>query len=116
MKPAMLIYVSIIEYLRERAKELGYALAVHGSLSRDIDLVAIPWTEDAAPADQLVEALREKAHHAWGSHAFIGHADPTHKPHGRLSYVILFIESGHTYIDLSVMPRFALENEKQETP
>lgn len=32
------------------ARELGYALAVHGSLARDLDIIACPWTETATSA------------------------------------------------------------------
>jgi hypothetical protein len=40
-------YELLIEPLRAVARSLGYALTVHGSLVRDIDLVAVPWTSDA---------------------------------------------------------------------
>ena len=34
--------------MREAARKLGYAVTTHGSMSRDFDIVVIPWTEDAA--------------------------------------------------------------------
>lgn len=104
MKPAHVVYTYIIDYLRERAKELGYALTAHGSLARDIDLVAVPWVDEAAPAEQLVEALREKAQLVWGDKVFLRHGEPVAKPHGRRSWVMVFLGT-HAYIDLSVMPR-----------
>ena len=45
--------------LKTKARELGYNLVLHGSLARDIDLIAIPWVESAVPAEQLVEAFLE---------------------------------------------------------
>jgi hypothetical protein len=37
----------LLPALREVARRFGYALAVHGSLEWDIDLVAVPWCENA---------------------------------------------------------------------
>jgi hypothetical protein len=42
-------YELLIGPLREVARSKGYVLAVHGTLIRDIDLVACPWIENAAP-------------------------------------------------------------------
>lgn len=36
-----------IEQIRELAKEVGYAIGVHGTMERDLDLIAMPWTEEA---------------------------------------------------------------------
>lgn len=98
--------VRLLDPLRAIAREHGYALTSHGSFSRDIDLVAIPWTEEAVPAEQLAEAIRIKAAEVVGL-AFIApheeHELPRHKPHGRLCWS--FHLGGGPYIDLSVMPR-----------
>ena len=100
-------YVVVYQRLCERAKELGYALTLHGSLHRDLDIVAIPWTDDAASSRTLAYALleasggymlpmeAEDAYHRMGC--------PDMKPHGRL--VWSFYLGGKPYIDLSVMPR-----------
>ncbi len=87
-------------FLVPRARELGYALCIHGSMTRDLDLVACPWTDDAAPAEELVYALRDEVH---GAIEPADVADPTGKPHGRLAWRIHC--GGGPYIDLSVMPR-----------
>ena len=33
-----------INRIRKLAREVGYAVCVHGSLKRDFDLIAVPWT------------------------------------------------------------------------
>lgn len=101
----------LIEPLREIARAHGYALGVHGSLARDIDLIAAPWADDASPAVVLAEAIRGAAEAIIGA-AFmhpIEAADDYHrkgcpgaKAHGRL--VWSFHLGGGPYIDLSVMP------------
>lgn len=107
------VYRRLIGPLRETARARGYALAVHGSLKRDIDLVAAPWTHEAVDARTLAEALRDtaRAHNGGIAHMTPGEADspwfqagiPTSKPFGRLCWS--FHLGGGPYIDLSVMPR-----------
>jgi hypothetical protein len=91
-------YCWLYVQLREAAVANGYALAVHGSMARDLDVVAVPWVEDAAPVETLVEALRD-AVAGWIPKPLTA---PGLKPHGRLAYTILL--EGHAFIDLSVMP------------
>lgn len=106
-------YKRLIEPLRAQARSLGYAIAVHGSLKRDIDLIAIPWTEDAADPRQLADGLYAVTAMVMGfvpprsyslkgcDHTLAGM--PGMKPHGRLGWVWQL--GGGVYIDLSVMPR-----------
>jgi len=104
-------YVSLLPALIRAAKAKGYALAVHGSMRRDLDLVAVPWTEEAAPALDVAEAiikasggfLRERPAKEEHPEGWPGTRDPAQKPHGRLAWSIHL--GGGPYIDLSVMPR-----------
>lgn len=104
---ALANFAILIDPIRSMAKQLGYAITVHGSLRRDIDLVAVPWVEEAVEADILVKALvhlvKAFTGEAWG------HVDadcPSEKPHGRQAWSIHFWGA---YIDLSVMPRIVKE-------
>lgn len=99
-------YRRTIDAMRDAAKAKGYALAEHGSLARDIDLVAVPWTDDAASATEVAEAIRAAAATANGGVAFIARSSSDAsvvKPHGRLCWS--FHLGGGPYVDLSVMPR-----------
>lgn len=83
--------------LAEIARKHGYALAVHGSLARDLDLIAIPWTDDAKePQDILDDILAKYAATLVGT---VGY-----KPHGRTAYT-LSIGFGYCSIDLQFMPK-----------
>lgn len=104
----------LVPALRARARELGYALGVHGSLSFDIDLIAVPWTSEAVDAPTLAEALRVVAaglcpvafnRDAEGASNpdYFHKGCPGAKPHGRRAWT--FHLGGGPYIDLSVMPR-----------
>lgn len=79
------------------ARRFGYALAVHGSLQRDLDLVAIPWAEDAGPPDELITGIKAE-------YAVMVIGEPAQKPHGRLAYT-LAVGFGDCAVDLSFMPR-----------
>lgn len=93
--------LSVIPSIVQLARERGYAIAVHGSLARDFDFVAVPWTEDACSAEELVEAVVQL------TGGFVNEHDedpfPRRKPHGRLAWSIHL--GGGPYIDLSIMPR-----------
>ena len=84
--------------LAKIARDHGYALAVHGSMARDFDLVAVPWTDEACEPDTLVTAMLA------GRAARLIGGEPSVKPHGRRAYT-LSIGFGECAIDLSFMPR-----------
>lgn len=52
-------YASIYGDLKTAALKHGWALALHGSLNSDMDIMAMPWVEDAAPLDIMIDSLRE---------------------------------------------------------
>lgn len=86
-----------IERIRTLAREVGYAIGVHGSLERDLDLIAVPWVADAVEPMVLAE------HIANGLSGEVLDYKTQDKPCGRWSCNI------HTpdwtkMIDLSVMP------------
>ena len=50
-------YASIYDDLRKAAMDCGWALGLHGSLSNDMDIMAMPWTEDAKSEEEMIRAL-----------------------------------------------------------
>lgn len=97
-------YAGTLRRIREVARVCGYAVAVHGSEQRDLDLVAVPWAPEAVSAQDLVDAvcagvgLVEKPSEPPMS------ANPETKPWGRLAWAICGVP-GVEYLDLSVAPR-----------
>ena len=91
--------------MAQTARSLGYALGLHGFMQRDLDVIAVPWTEDAVSAERLVEVLAERH-----GRLPIQAGGPVVKPHGRLGYNIML--GGHFYVDLSVMPRRSNEEKR----
>jgi len=99
-------YARVFTVARCIAWSEGYALAMHGSFTRDLDLIAVPWTDRATDAEHLVrrvamalDDLSLLVKDAAGKTA-------TEKPHGRLSWTLTFKAFGDPrFVDLSVMPR-----------
>lgn len=106
---------ALVGPLRRAARSCGYALAVHGSMKRDVDLIAVPWVEEALEPEELVENLLVTLRSETGGEAFFRNDDPDPngehcwcsrnpqpKPHGRLAWAIRF-SAGGPQIDLSVV-------------
>lgn len=110
-------HMRILTPLRAVARRHGYALAVHGSLARDIDLIAIPWTDAAGKPEPFVREVVEEVRRVLGFCVLAAkgadgqtvndddYLPGTPKPQGRQAWTI--VVSGGTWIDLSVMPRSA---------
>lgn len=98
------IYAQLLPKIREAAKGLGYAIAIHGSFRRDLDLLAAPWVENAEPAERLVDAIAAAVSgYVIGDASARGAIDePTLQAHGRKSWNICW--GGKPMIDLSIMP------------
>lgn len=89
------LYANVYQTLVPVAREHGYALAVHGSMARDLDLIAVPWVEKPSTPEELVKAFVEKV--------YFTHVDQGELMlHGRLCYTLAF--PGECFVDLSVMP------------
>lgn len=126
-KPAL--YAFYYEVLKVIAKNRGYALLLHGSMNRDLDLVAVPWM-NGAHACSVYEMIEEMAE-------AIGSSDimPPHsvREYGREQWVInihrggyfhhkdengnpIYMPDPQFYIDISVFPATlnALNNARSE--
>ena len=81
----------------------GYALAVHGSLARDFDLIAVPWGEKISSHHEVIkEITNDFAVHVIGA--------PNAKRHGRIAYLIS-VGFGECAIDLSFFPWIDVQKE-----
>lgn len=98
-------YRALMPALRHVANRCGYALAVHGSLSRDIDIVAAPWREGAISAESLISHIRQVVKAVTGQAKLGRGVQPEPKPNGRLAWSILLTHDKRgAYLDISVMP------------
>jgi hypothetical protein len=119
---APMLYVQLYPKLREVALECGYALCTHGTLQRDFDLVAIPWTENCRTPRELADAVFSviKNYYRFEGAHFVEEGN-IHKPHGRVSYTIIIEMSAmeimdtqnHPFIDLSIVPPISISPEEK---
>jgi hypothetical protein len=104
------MHAVLYPFLAMRAIDVGYAVALHGSVGHDLDLIAVPWTDAAVSAEELVEhlcrtmddqvfiydgsAVGHQRNGVWGE-----------KPHGRRVWSLHLKSWSGSFIDVSVMPR-----------
>jgi len=101
MKPANYapIYACVYAQLAEIARSHGYAMAAHGSLAADFDLVCIPWVEGSSDPQSVIDEITS-------SFCIEQVGKPEAKEHGRVAYTISF-SFGECRLDLSFMPTVA---------
>lgn len=118
-KPQLYAYYFLV--LKELAHSFGYNLIVHGSMARDLDLIAIPWVDDPKPELDLINALSEcmtgrtfqdKQHYMFnelpgGRHSYVinlNRGGYARNERGEISDPIEFTPDPEYYIDISVTP------------
>lgn len=102
-------YARIFTQARIIAWQYGYACVAHGSYTRDLDLLLVPWTERAGPNhEQLVKLIAGACNLRFrdGKDDVIDSApDWSDKPHGRRAVSLFFRDfSDRRWVDISVMP------------
>jgi hypothetical protein len=94
-------YGRIYTMVRKLAWEEGYAIGLHGSFTRDLDLIAVPWE---AGRNCKPEKLVARILQATGMTVACT-SNPGDKPYGRLVWTLLLPEFGDPrFVDLSIMP------------
>jgi len=86
--------------VRAAAKDCGYAIAIHGSLARDCDLIAVPWNDSATTPEVLIDTIAQVTNTFSTPSA---DDSDVKRPHGRRAWKLFF--GGKPYFDVSVMPK-----------
>lgn len=74
-------------------------LTVHGSMARDMDLIAVPWVDNPQKVEKLVEKLNEcLGETAWKDHNL---TDKEERTHHRVTYTLKI--GGDWFVDLTVV-------------
>lgn len=102
-------YARVFTNARIIAWQYGYACVAHGSYTRDLDLLLVPWTEQAqANHDQLVKLIAEASGLRFrDGKEEVSESVPdwSDKPHGRRAVSLFFRQFGDPrWVDISVMP------------
>lgn len=98
-------YASIWEDLRNAALNCGWALGLHGSLSSDMDIMAMPWVEGAKPVDEMIKSISDCfVDNPFKDTHVIPHFN---KPNGRVVYTInIWAEF---YLDINIISHKSYE-------
>lgn len=89
-----------IDRIRELAKEVGYAVGVHGSQQRDLDVIAAPWSDNAVGNHALIEHIAKGLATENGPARVV---DVERKPLGRYAATIQ-MDGWYKQLDISVCP------------
>lgn len=112
-------YANCFLEMKNLAQLFGYNLVIHGSVDRDMDLIAIPWAYQVKPAIDMVNAMVEYL----GGHIMEETEEARERfaknHHGRRNFVINLNRGGKTtsyedpqwYIDLSITPTIEYKEE-----
>jgi hypothetical protein len=93
-------YARVYSQARIVAWQFGFALVIHGSFTRDLDLLLVPW--EVRACNGVAQTVVERIARACG---LTVNGAPSDKAHGRKAYRLLF-PGAHDprWVDLSVMP------------
>lgn len=82
--------------LRQAAMDKGWALALHGSLASDMDIMAMPWTNEATTDTEMIEAIKN---------CFTDcnkiKAEKSEMPNNRVVYTLSIF--GDFYLDINII-------------
>lgn len=93
--------------LQQISRDMGYNLVIHGSMNRDMDLVAIAWTDDPKTPLELIHAFSDY----FGTEKFNNKEHYLYSilPGGRQSYIIQLNRKGKLINDEWVDPEYYLD-------
>lgn len=105
-------YSVCLEGLQQIAKDMGYNLLIHGSMNRDMDLVAVPWVDEPKPHSELLKGFCEYLGVPYLTNTKEEPCHFTMLAGGRSSYVINLNRGGKFngyldamyYLDISITP------------
>ena len=101
-------YARIFTIARCLAWAEGYAIAMHGSFTRDLDLIAVPWAPQACEPEHLARRIESAAGLKISVHP------KNDKPFGRLVWTMTLPNFGDPrFVDLSIIPRSSIEQDGQ---
>lgn len=91
-------YGRLYTIIRTTAWQEGYAIGMHGSFTRDLDLIAVPWAEKYCAPEHLIRRILSRTRLKERPD------NPGIKPHGRKTWTLLLPEFGDPrWIDLSIV-------------
>lgn len=95
------LYAALWDDIRSAAWECGWAVALHGSLARDMDIMAMKWVEDCTDAQTMIDTIIKRCFADNILAERFTKCIKNVKPHGRVCYTIPIW--GDHYLDISLI-------------
>jgi hypothetical protein len=95
------LYAALWEDIRYAAMDCGWAVALHGSLARDMDIIAMKWVEDCTDAQTMIDTIISRCFEDNFLAKTFTKCSKDVKPHGRICYSIPIW--GNHYLDISLI-------------
>ena len=113
-KPSL--YAFYFEVIKEIGIQYGYNIVLHGSMNRDLDLIAIPWQEEIGDKIKMIKMIADVV----GGHVMeeedVDRMLFAEKFHGRERFVINInrtikskVQGFITYFDHDVDPQYYID-------
>lgn len=96
-KGRAVFYAAMWDDFRQAAMDKGWALALHGSLASDMDIMAMAWVEDACSPLDMIEAIKD----CFNKPEEITLHRPTEMPNNRIVYTLSIFAD--FYLDINVI-------------
>lgn len=96
-------YKTLIPTIKRVARECGYCAAIHGSMTRDLDILLVPWVEGALLPETVIIRIQEALEiPKWFRHTRMQlKKQCTKKPHGRRAWAVCV--GADVYLDFSAV-------------
>lgn len=106
--PKAMFYACVLEDLRKEAIKCGYALAIHGSLQSDLDLIAVRWADNYESPLYLVEKfISVLCGTVFLNEDSVDLTKPTRRYNNQIHYAIPIL--GDWYVDLTIIDSELIE-------
>jgi hypothetical protein len=94
-------YACMWNDFRQAAMDCGWALALHGSLNSDMDIMAMPWTVNAKSSEYMIEHLIKECFFDNEITKQCHSVTRNKKPNNRVVYTIPIF--GDFYLDINII-------------
>lgn len=99
-------YARAYTQIRIIAWQYGYCASLHGSYTRDLDVLLVPWEERAGGNhEQLIRLIAAACNLTIPVKSVAGELNWNYKPHGRIAISLHFPGAAdRRWVDISIMP------------
>lgn len=96
-------YATCLDALKEISMTYGYNLVTHGSMTRDLDLLIVPWNREVKPHLPMIKEFAEYL----GGWIDTRYSNPSY--HGRLYVINMNVKPYTNKMGVTIYPQYYLD-------